>query len=163
MKFVLFIIKLIMGKKIAKCVFVSGSIIKKDFFYFSTRLDILSDGDYDHARLNYCDMGKWNYHDRNQQVNSVCLMEPVGGESIRAYCGVERSSGIVEIYRPDGKITDEKFPGAGGGMGPMTQISQIDGALYACGADGSVFKRQANGWVDFNEGFNTKTIVDYQN
>jgi hypothetical protein len=150
--------------KIAFVVFLDGCVVEKDTFFFSSRLDVMRDGDYHHGRLSAFRYGEWFYQDREQQVVSVCVKRETASEPGRASCGLERMSGKVGLYwKGEQSSRDERLSGSEDHCGPMSQLAQIDGVLYACGVGGNVFKRQSNGWVKFNEGLNTKTIIEYQN
>ena len=149
--------------KLASVVFLDGCVVEKDTFFFSSRLDALREGDYHHGRLSAYRYGEWFYQDRSHQVVSVCVKRETASEPVRASCGLERMSGKVGLYwKGEPGPRDELLPGPEGSFGPMSQLVQIEGVLYACGVDASVFKRQSDGWIKFSEGLNTKTLVDYQ-
>lgn len=151
------------NKAPSSVVFLDGCIIEEDTFYFSTRLDALPDGDYHHARISAYRYGDWYYQDRSHEVVSVCVKRESKIEPQRASCTLERMSGKIGFYwKGETGAREETLPGPEGSFGPMSQIVQVGDAMYCCGVDASVYKRELGRWTAYNQGLNAATLLDYQ-
>lgn len=150
-------------KEGASVVFLDGCVIEEDTFFFSTRLNALPEGDYHHARISAYRNGDWYYQDRSHEVVSVCVKRERASEPQRASCTLERMSGKIGFYwKGETGARDEKLPGKEGSFGPMSQIVQVGDAMYCCGVDASVYKRESGQWTAYNQGLDTATLHDGQ-
>ncbi len=141
--------------------FLSGCIVERDTFFLSSRLDALPDGEYFHARISACRFGEFFFQDRKMEVSSVCMRRENKLEPIRASCVLARDCSVVGLYEKGAEgPKEETLPSTSPGV--MHQIASIDNVLYAVGSGGNVFKRTISGWVQFNEGLNTKSVMDYE-
>ncbi|MBF5005301.1 PQQ-like beta-propeller repeat protein [Diaphorobacter caeni] len=144
--------------------YLSGKIVERGIYFFSSRLDSLSSGYYDAAIISACKEGKFFYQPRDLQVESVCIRRETMEEPIRASCVLPRFNSVVGFYPKGGGANDEalpKPPNSGGGV--MGQLRQIDGLLYAAGSVGCIYQRiSANNWRLLSNGLNTKGIEEYR-
>ncbi|NHZ89218.1 hypothetical protein F2P45_09335 [Massilia sp. CCM 8733] len=154
-----------MAKSAASLEFLDGCIIEKDYFFFSTRLDIQPLDEYDHGRIMWFESGRWFYQDRNWQVSAVCVLANTVSKEDRAYVTLEEGSGVVGFYIPGRKkdVIDEDLPGGehGHGIASLTDISQVGGNLYLCGYGGRVMRRVDGKWEPFDKGLKALTFGDF--
>lgn len=151
-----------MKKKLASSVYTSGKIVEKGAYFFSARLDIMADGDYDHAVISACKDGKFFFQERDMQVESVCIRRETRSEPIRDSCVLPRFNTVVGFYQKGGKVHDEGLPSSHL-SGVMGQLRFIDGVLYAAGSGGCIFKRiSENNWLTINAGLKIKSAADYK-
>ncbi len=153
-----------MSKKLPSAVFLSGKIVEKGAYVFSSRLDALPDGEYHHARISGYRGGEFVFQDRDMQVESICIRRETAEEPLRSTCLLPRFNSVVGFYQKGGDQYDEILPpppSPGGGV--MGQLRLIDGVLYAAGTRGCIYKRVAkNNWVALNRGMNVKGASQYQ-
>ncbi|WP_157836577.1 hypothetical protein [Paracidovorax oryzae] len=154
-----------MKRQRASAVYLSGKIVERGIYFFSSRLDALPDGEYSHAEISAYNKGQFFYQERDMQVQSVCIRRETPEEPVRASCALPRFNSVVGFYpKGGGGEYDEMLPSspnAGGGV--MGQLRFIDGKLYAAGSVGCIFKRVGRGnWVAINKGLNTKGAVEYE-
>ena len=152
-----------MSNKLPSAVFLSGKIIEKDVFLFSSRLDSLPDGEYHHARISGYKNGEFVFQDRNMQVVSVCVRRESMEEPLRASCLLPRFRSSVGFFQKGGEQYDEVLPESlGDGAGIMSQLRLIDGRLYAAGYGGCIFKRiSKNNWETLSAGLNIGAADSY--
>ncbi|WP_208909772.1 hypothetical protein [Paracidovorax avenae] len=145
-----------MSNKLPSAVFLSGKIVEKNVFIFSSRLDSLPDGEYHHARISGYKDGEFIFQDRDMQVVSVCVRRASAEEPLRASCLLPRFKSVVGFFQKGGDQYDEVLPESpGDGAGVMSQLRLIDGQLYAAGYGGCVFKRLSkSNWRVLSEGLN---------
>lgn len=153
-----------MLKKLASSKFLSGKIVEKDIYFFSSRLDVLLDGEYGHAVISAYKEGEFFYQERAMQVESVCIRRETPDEPLRASCVLPIFNSIIGFYPKGGGAHDEKLPSpASVGGGVMGKLRQIDGLLYAAGSYGCVFQRnKKGGWQVLDQGLNTKGVAEYR-
>lgn len=153
-----------MKKKKASAVYLSGKIIERGIYVFSSRLDALPDGEYFHAEISAYNKGSFTFQERDEQVESICIRRESREEPFRALCVVPRFNSIVGFYQKDGQEYSESLPeprNKSGGV--MKQLRLIDGGLYAVGSGGCVYKRLSkNNWILFDEGFDTRDTSYYR-
>lgn len=153
-----------MLKKLASSKFLSGKIVEKNIYFFSSRLDVLLDGEYGHAVISAYKEGEFFYQERAMQVESVCIRRETPNESLRASCVLPRFNSVIGFYPKGGGKYDEPLPNSptlGGGV--MLQLRQIDGCLYAVGNYGCIFRRDLKGnWRLLSQGLDIKGIAEYR-
>ena len=153
-----------MTKELASSVYLSGKIVEKNIFFFSSRLDALPDGEYHHSVISAYKDGEFFYQERNMQVVSVCIRRETKQEPMRASCVLPRFASVVAFYEKGGREYEEKLPESPHPGSIMSQLREIDETLYAVGFGGAVYKRLSPGnWEILNSGLNIKNISDYQN
>ncbi|NHZ90398.1 hypothetical protein F2P45_15425 [Massilia sp. CCM 8733] len=144
--------------------FLDGCVVEKDTYLFSCRLDSQPIDEYDLGIIEWYVQGKWIYQKRDWQVSSVCVMRPTPAEARRASIALEEGSGIVGLYWPGAKATDDEvLPGAedGHGIASLTDVKQIGTALYVCGYGGKVFRRSSGKWAILDQGLKALDLGDY--
>lgn len=147
---------------LASSVYLSGRIVEKGAYFFSSRLDALADGDYDHAVISACKDGKFFFQERDMQVESVCIRRENRDEPIRDSCVLPRFNTVVGFYKKGGAVHDEGLPSPNL-SGVMGQLRFIDGMLYAAGSGGCIYRRASKGnWQVINAGLNIKGAADYK-
>ncbi|XDF35074.1 hypothetical protein RBH89_23150 [Paracidovorax avenae] len=153
-----------MKKKLPSLKFLSGKIVEKDTYVFSSRLDEIPDGEYFHARITGYRAGNFVFQDRNMEVTSVCIRRETAEEPLRATCLLPRFNSVVGFLQKGGDQYDETLPPPpteGGGV--MSQLRLIDGKLYAAGTVGCIFRRNGkNNWELLDKGLNSKHAADYR-
>lgn len=147
-----------MMRKMPSAKFLSGKIVEKGIYVFSSRLDVLPEGMYHHARISGYRGGEFIFQDRDMQIESICIRRETMGEPLRSTCLLPRFNSIVGFYQKGGDQYDEILPpppSPGGGV--MGQLRVIDGIFYAAGTRGCIYKRVGkNNWVALNGGMNVK-------
>jgi ribosomal protein L37AE/L43A len=143
-----------MEKKISNSVsFIDGCVIERDFIYVASILDDVNPRESIHSRMSVYDEQstkewKWFYHDLNCNIISVCVKKRTDHEE-RKLCALS-NEGEVEIFSAkDGTSILEKIPEAGlrlGNLGYVTQIREIGKALYVCGANDQVYRKNSGIW-----------------
>lgn len=134
---------------IASVHFLDGVCIDRDWLYLATQLDALDPDETAHTRMSVLDLTQphpWAYHDYEDNIVSVhayrCAKECLPDGSRYAALG---RHGTVRFNERNTPSFTETLPGAGllgsntGGL--MTHLREIDGALWACGQGGQVFRR----------------------
>ncbi|XDF35073.1 hypothetical protein RBH89_23145 [Paracidovorax avenae] len=153
-----------MLRKLPTAKFLSGKIVEKGAYVFSSRLDVLPEGAYDHARISGYRGGEFVFQDRDMQIESICIRRETVEEPLRSTCLLPRFNSVVGFYQKGGDQYDEVLPPSpspGGGV--MGQLRLIDGILYAAGTRGCISKRVAkNNWVALNRGMNVKGASQHQ-
>ena len=153
-----------MDKIKASSAFIDGCVVEKDFFLFSSRLDVQPHDEYDHGLVVWYFKGKWMYQTRNWQVSSVCVMRPITAEPRRGYVALEQGTGIVGVYWPGTTASqDEALPGgeSGHGIASLMDVKQIGSNLYVCGYGGKLMRRTGGKWETFNKGLKALGFGDY--
>lgn len=151
-------------KKLPSSKFLSGKIVEKDTYVFSSRLDEMPDGEYYHARITGCRAGNFIFQDRDMEVTSICIRRETIDEPLRATCLLPRFNSVVGFFQKGGDQYDETLPPPpteGGGV--MSQLRLIDGKLYAAGTVGCIFRRNGkNNWELLDQGLNSKHAADHR-
>lgn len=151
-------------KQLASAVFLSGKIVEKNAYVFSSRLDSLPDGEYHHARISGYREGDFVFQDRNMQVVSVCIRRETREEPLRSTCLLPRFHSVVGFYQKGGDQYDEILPPPPNEVGGiMKQLRLIDGRLYAVGSGSCIFERTSkNQWRALVKGFDTRDTAYYE-
>jgi hypothetical protein len=132
--------------------FTEGHVVRRNFVVIAAELAELVDADVEFTRVFALKDGKWGHFDVENAIDSL---HATAAPSVAMYCLVR--DGTIFVWRPrsGGGPTREVLPDAGvgpGKLGYMARIRQIGNSLYACGAAGQVYRREASGWVHFDMG-----------
>ena len=138
-------------QKISKVQTIDGCVIESDYFYFSTKLDVLNPEKYDFSRVFYLYQNNWYHTDLDMDIVSVCLKSQTENE-IRKVFSLSVQGDVKIAYLGGEEL--EKIPNSGSynGRGALSQIKEINDHIYACGFEGQVYKRLSNNnWITLDE------------
>ena len=134
-------------KQDSSVIFTSGFAISKNFIVLSSEPVELVD--YEFTRIFTMKEGSWGYVDLEEKISSVCVVE--GTPRQFYYLG---KNGTVYVRSSAGGRT-ETIKDAGtleNQLGYVLRIREVCGKLYVCGASSQIYRRDAKGWVHFDEG-----------
>jgi len=128
--------------------------IEDDYYMFSSRPDGIDDSA-EFSRIFFYDAQSsgdpWRHLDLpNFTTVSICSSIKAMGDK-RKYVILSKN-GEISVYWPGGAST-ENIAEAGVDKelpiyGYLNSLKEINGALYACGGGGQIYKRGKNGWCD---------------
>jgi hypothetical protein len=115
----------------------------------------LQSGDFNLTRLAFLkNEDDWYYFDFESVVYSVCLLiQPTHPPSLNFFA-LGRDGKVLLIASKSHPIFEE-IPDAGTGpnkYGYVTDIQEIGGEIYVCGASGQIYQRTKMGWIHRDQG-----------
>ena len=146
--------KIVMSKKSTSSKFIDGCIVSPGSYFFTSRLDLLPEGEYGQGLLSLFNNGAFQFSLRDQQVESVCIdrnaSEPI-------LCAVPRFDPRVGYY--DNQLVslrDEVYTSDSANM--ATSVRNINNHIYVACMDGKVYKNSNGRWELFNAGLEAEDL-----
>ncbi|RSZ59024.1 hypothetical protein HF313_25185 [Massilia atriviolacea] len=133
--------------------FVAGCAVEADYIYVASYGDKFDPQEYAFSRMfayvGRLDGNKWYHHDIESNIVSVCVKKPAGTVG-RRLCALSKEGEFEIFSNGDGSIISEKIPEAGlrlGSRGYLCAIREIGNAIFACGANDQVYRRDDGVWT----------------
>lgn len=124
--------------------FVGGLAVESDYVHVIAYLHEFDLDPTEYSRIYFYDNGEWTSDECQYQIVSMARMVTDGTPT---YYYLGRRGEVVVLDGTERR--EERIKGAGTGAGTygyVSEIREIDGNLYACGANRQVYRRFSDGW-----------------
>lgn len=131
--------------------FVAGCAVEADYFYVAAYPDDYDPSEYIFSYL-LAYLGRfgddpWAVNTTDKNIVSVCVKK-ASLSTGRRLCSLSKEGEVRIFSNKDGSVIEEKIDEAGvrlGSRGYLTEIREIGMALYACGYNEQVYRRDDDG------------------